>query len=216
MTNRIQRGDLQVSEVLDKLISEKVCVNIGVEPDKFWDSFNEIVKEFTPRNKALLEERDVLQAKIDNWHKENKEFDKETYKAFLKEIGYWVEPNDDFEIETSNVDEEISTIAGAQLVVPVMNARFALNAANARWGSLYDALYGTDMISEEDGAERGGAYNEVRGDKVIEFSKDFLNENFPLSSGTYQEIAAFQISDNNLEITPVSYTHLTLPTILLV
>ena len=210
MTNRIQRGDLQVSEVLDKLISEKVCVNIGVEPDKFWDSFNEIVKEFTPRNKALLEERDVLQAKIDNWHKENKEFDKETYKAFLKEIGYWVEPNDDFEIETSNVDEEISTIAGAQLVVPVMNARFALNAANARWGSLYDALYGTDMISEEDGAERGGAYNEVRGDKVIEFSKDFLNENFPLSSGTYQEIAAFQISDNNLEITLKDQSKVTL------
>ncbi len=210
MTNRIQKGDLQVSEVLDKLISEKVCVNIGVEPDKFWDSFNEIVKEFTPRNKALLEERDVLQAKIDNWHKENKEFDKETYKAFLKEIGYWVEPNDDFEIETSNVDEEISTIAGAQLVVPVMNARFALNAANARWGSLYDALYGTDMISEEDGAERGGAYNEVRGDKVIEFSKDFLNENFPLSSGTYQEIAAFQISDNNLEITLKDQSKVTL------
>ena len=210
MTNRIQKGDLQVSEVLDKLISEKVCVNIGVEPDKFWDSFNEIVKEFTPRNKALLEESDVLQAKIDNWHKENKEFDKETYKAFLKEIGYWVEPNDDFEIETSNVDEEISTIAGAQLVVPVMNARFALNAANARWGSLYDALYGTDMISEEDGAERGGAYNEVRGDKVIEFSKDFLNENFPLSSGTYQEIAAFQISDNNLEITLKDQSKVTL------
>ncbi len=210
MTNRIQRGDLQVSKVLDKLISEKVCVNIGVEPDKFWDSFNEIVKEFTPRNKALLEERDVLQAKIDNWHKENKEFDKETYKTFLKEIGYWVEPNDDFEIETSNVDEEISTIAGAQLVVPVMNARFALNAANARWGSLYDALYGTDMISEEDGAERGGAYNEVRGDKVIEFSKDFLNENFPLSSGTYQEIAAFQISDNNLEITLKDQSKVTL------
>ena len=210
MTNRIQKGDLQVSEVLDKLISEKVCVNIGVEPDKFWDSFNEIVKEFTPRNKALLEERDVLQAKIDNWHKENKEFDKETYKAFLKEIGYWVEPNDDFEIETSNVDEEISTIAGAQLVVPVMNARFALNAANARWGSLYDALYGTDMISEEDGAERGGAYNEIRGDKVIEFSKDFLNENFPLSSGTYKEIAAFQISDNNLEITLKDQSKVTL------
>ena len=210
MTNRIQRGDLQVSKVLDKLISEKVCVNIGVEPDKFWDSFNEIVKEFTPRNKALLEERDVLQAKIDNWHKENKEFDKETYKTFLKEIGYWVEPNDDFEIETSNVDEEISTIAGAQLVVPVMNARFALNAANARWGSLYDALYGTDMISEEDGAERGGAYNEVRGDKVIEFSKNFLNENFPLSSGTYQEIAAFQISDNNLEITLKDQSKVTL------
>tara|TARA_B100001559_G_scaffold163926_1_gene137468 strand:+ start:4144 stop:6300 length:2157 start_codon:yes stop_codon:yes gene_type:complete len=201
MTNRIQRGDLQVSEDLDKLISKKVCVNIDVEPEQFWNSFNEVVKEFTPRNRALLAEREELQTKIDNWHKENKEFDKETYKSFLKEIGYWVDTNDDFEIETKNVDAEISTIAGAQLVVPVMNARFALNAANARWGSLYDALYGTDMISEDDGAERGGAYNPVRGDKVIEFSKNFMNENFPLSNGTYQEIAAFQIADGNLEIT---------------
>ena len=201
MTNRIQRGDLQVSEVLDKLITEKVCVNIDVEPDHFWNSFNAIVKEFTPRNKALLAEREELQTKIDNWHKENKEFNKEQYKEFLKEIGYWVETNEDFNIETTNVDAEISTIAGAQLVVPVMNARFALNAANARWGSLYDALYGTDMISEEGGAEKGGAYNPVRGDKVIEFVKNFLNENFPLSTSTYQEIAAFQINEGNLEIT---------------
>ena len=210
MTNRIQRGDLQVSEELDKLISEKVCVNIDVEPEQFWNSFNEVVKEFTPRNKALLAEREELQTKIDNWHKENKEFDKETYKSFLKEIGYWVDTNEDFEIETTDVDAEISTIAGAQLVVPVMNARFALNAANARWGSLYDALYGTDMISEDGGAERGGAYNPVRGDKVIEFSKNFMNENFPLSNGTYQEIAAFQINDGNLEITLKDQTKVTL------
>ena len=210
MTNRIQRGDLQVSEELDKLISEKVCVNIDVEPEQFWNSFNEVVKEFTPRNKALLAEREELQTKIDNWHKENKEFDKETYKSFLKEIGYWVDTNEDFEIETTDVDAEISTIAGAQLVVPVMNARFALNAANARWGSLYDALYGTDMISEDGGAERGGAYNPVRGDKVIEFSKNFMNENFPLSNGTYQEIAAFQIADGNLEITLKDQTKVTL------
>ncbi len=210
MTNRIQKGDLQVSEELDKLITEKVCVDIDVEPDHFWNSFNKIVKEFTPRNKALLEEREELQTKIDNWHKENKDFDKETYKSYLKEIEYWVDTNDDFEIETTNVDEEISTIAGAQLVVPVMNARFALNAANARWGSLYDALYGTDMISEDNGADRGGAYNPVRGDKVIEFSKNFMNENFPLSNGSYQEIAAFQISDGNLEITLKDQTKVTL------
>ena len=210
MTNRIQKGDLQVSEELDKLITEKVCVDIDVEPDHFWNSFNAIVKEFTPRNRALLEEREELQTKIDNWHKENKDFDKETYKSFLKEIGYWVDTNDDFEIETTNVDEEISTIAGAQLVVPVMNARFALNAANARWGSLYDALYGTDMISEDGGADRGGAYNPVRGDKVIEFSKNFMNENFPLSNGSYQEIAAFQINDGNLEITLKDQTKVSL------
>ena len=210
MTNRIQKGDLQVSEELDKLITEKVCVDIDVDPDNFWNSFNEIVREFTPRNKALLKEREELQTKIDNWHKENKDFDKETYKSFLKEIGYWVDTNDDFEIETTNVDEEISTIAGAQLVVPVMNARFALNAANARWGSLYDALYGTDMISEDGGADRGGAYNPVRGDKVIEFSKNFMNENFPLSNGSYQEIAAFQINDGNLEITLKDQTKVSL------
>ncbi len=210
MTNRIQKGDLQVSEELDKLITEKVCVDIDVEPDHFWNSFNAIVKEFTPRNRALLEEREELQTKIDNWHKENKDFDKETYKSFLKEIGYWVDTNDNFEIETTNVDKEISTIAGAQLVVPVMNARFALNAANARWGSLYDALYGTDMISEDDGADRGGAYNPVRGDKVIEFSKNFMNENFPLSNGSYQEIAAFQINDGNLEITLKDQSKVTL------
>tara|TARA_Y100000816_G_scaffold101886_1_gene71063 strand:- start:1762 stop:3918 length:2157 start_codon:yes stop_codon:yes gene_type:complete len=210
MTNRIQKGDLQVSEELDKLITEKVCVDIDVEPDHFWNSFNAIVKEFTPRNRALLEEREELQTKIDNWHKENKDYDKETYKSFLKEIGYWVDTNDNFEIETANVDEEISTIAGAQLVVPVMNARFALNAANARWGSLYDALYGTDMISEDDGADRGGAYNPVRGDKVIEFSKNFMNENFPLSNGSYQEIAAFQINDGNLEITLKDQSKVTL------
>ena len=167
-------------------------------------------KNLLPRNKALLAEREELQTKIDNWHKENKEFDKETYKSFLKEIGYWVDTNEDFEIETTDVDAEISTIAGAQLVVPVMNARFALNAANARWGSLYDALYGTDMISEDGGAERGGAYNPVRGDKVIEFSKNFMNENFPLSNGTYQEIAAFQIANGNLEITLKDQTKVTL------
>ena len=201
MTERIKHGDLQVSKSLDQLISEKVCVGIDVEPDQFWNALNDIVKEFTPRNKKLLEEREQLQTKIDNWHKENKTFDKSAYKEFLKEIGYWVETDDDFQIETKNVDAEISTIAGAQLVVPVMNARFALNAANARWGSLYDALYGTDMISEEDGAERGGNYNPIRGGRVIEFSKNFLNENFPLASGTYQDIKSFKVTDGKLDIT---------------
>ena len=117
-----------------------------------------------------------------------------------RHIGYWVEGADDFQITTSEVDPEISEIAGPQLVVPVMNARFSLNAANARWGSLYDALYGTDMISEEGGADRGGAYNPIRGDKVIEFSKSLLNETIPLSQGTYQEVTSFQVNDGNLEV----------------
>ena len=168
MTEYVNKGNLKVSKSLDNLISEKVCHSIEVSPESFWSNFEEILNEFSPKNKALLEKRENLQEQIDNWHISNKEndFDKETYKNFLKEIGYLLEEGEDFSIETDNVDPEISTIAGPQLVVPVMNARFALNAANARWGSLYDALYGTDVISEENGAERGGSYNSVRGEKI--------------------------------------------------
>ena len=134
-----------------------------------------IAEKYIPINEDLLKKREELQTKIDEWHLSNKDFDFDSYKSFLKDIGYLVEEGADFEISTANVDAEIAQIAGPQLVVPVMNARFSLNAANARWGSLYDALYGTDMISEDDGADRGGAYNPVRGDKVINFSKNFFS-----------------------------------------
>ena len=212
MTEYLDKGNLQVSKSLDNLITEKVCHSIDLSPETFWSKFEEILNEFSPRNKKLLEKRESLQEQIDNWHIANKgkDFDKTAYKDFLKEIGYLFDEGDDFSIDTANVDPEISTIAGPQLVVPVMNARFALNAANARWGSLYDALYGTDVISEEGGAERGGAYNSVRGNKVIEFSKKFLDETFPLTSGSFADITAFQIKEGKLQITLADQSQVTI------
>src|SRR5690606_4848919 len=149
----------------------------------------QIVADLAPRNKALLAKRDEIQQKIDGWHLERKgkQIDLPEYKRFLTELGYLLPEGDDFKVATQNVDDEIAHIAGPQLVVPVKNARFALNAANARWGSLYDALYGTDAISEEDGAERGGAYNPTRGDKVIAFARDFLDTYFPLANGSHKD-----------------------------
>ena len=212
MTEYINHGSLKVSKELDDLINKKVCIGIDLEPENFWVSFEKIIEEFTPRNRALLDKREDLQKKIDDWHLANKgkPIDKAEYKNFLKEIGYLLEEPEDFSIETKNVDPEIASIAGPQLVVPVMNARFALNAANARWGSLYDALYGTDVISEEDGAEKAGAYNPKRGAKVIDFSKKFLDENIPLSQGSYKDITAFQILDGKLQITLSDQTQTTI------
>ena len=212
MTEYINHGSLKVSKELDDLINKKVCVGIDLEPENFWVSFERIIEEFTPRNRALLDKREDLQKKIDGWHLANKgkPIDKAEYKNFLKEIGYLLEEPEDFSIETKNVDPEIASIAGPQLVVPVMNARFALNAANARWGSLYDALYGTDVISEEEGAEKAGAYNPKRGAKVIEFSKKFLDENIPLGQGSYNDITAFQILDGKLQITLSDQTQTTI------
>ena len=203
MTETLRYGNLTVAKELDEFLRTEVIDGIGVDADHFWNSLETILDEFGPRNKELLQKREDIQDKIDQWHlsKKGEPHDQEAYISFLKEIGYLLEEGDDFEISTDNVDDEIKTIAGAQLVVPVMNARFSLNAANARWGSLYDALYGTDMISEEGGAERGGAYNPVRGDKVIEFSKNFLDETIALSSGSYAEVTGFKVSDNNLDIT---------------
>ena len=203
MSTYVNKGNLKVSKSLDTLINEKVCDSIEVTPEIFWNAFEEILNEFTPKNKALLEKREILQKQIDEWHisKKGTDFDKEAYKDFLKKIGYLLEEGDDFSIETENVDPEISKIAGPQLVVPVMNARFALNAANARWGSLYDALYGTDVIPDENGAEKGGSYNPIRGDKVIEFSKKFLDETFPLVTGSFADVTAFQIKAGKLQIT---------------
>jgi len=203
MTERNRYGDLHVAKELDDLLVNEILPGLNVTQDEFWVGFNKIVEELSPKNKSLIALRENLQKEIDKWHlnRKGQKHNHEEYKSFLKEIGYWVEEVNDFQITTSNVDPEISEIAGPQLVVPVMNARFSLNAANARWGSLYDALYGTDMISEEEGAERGGAYNPVRGNKVIEFSKDFLNQTIPLSKGSYQDITSFQITDGLLEIT---------------
>ncbi|MDA9633882.1 malate synthase G [Pseudomonadota bacterium] len=202
----IAKGSLSVSTTLDEFLTSEVLPDLNITSDHFWQSLESIVQEFGPRNRELLGLRETIQQKIDDWHLSNKgqTHDFESYKSFLKEIGYLTEDKGEFTIETQNVDPEIATIAGPQLVVPVMNARFALNAANARWGSLYDALYGTDMIPEDDGAIRAGAYNPVRGDKVIAFAKNFLDEHFPLSQGSYNDVSSFSLADNSLSIGTVS------------
>ncbi|MDB4072304.1 malate synthase G [Gammaproteobacteria bacterium] len=202
----IAKGSLSVSIKLDEFLTSEVLPDLNITSDHFWQSLEVIVQEFGPRNRELLGLRETIQQKIDDWHLSNKgqTHDFESYKSFLKEIGYLTEDKGEFTIETQNVDPEIATIAGPQLVVPVMNARFALNAANARWGSLYDALYGTDMISEDDGATRAGAYNPVRGDKVIAFAKNFLDEHFPLSHGSYNDVSSFSLVDNSLSMRTVS------------
>ena len=204
--NYIAKGSLSVSIKLDEFLTSEVLPDLNITSDHFWQSLEAIVQEFGPRNRELLDLRETLQQKIDDWHLSHKgqTHDFESYKSFLKEIGYLTEDKGEFTIETQNVDPEIATIAGPQLVVPVMNARFALNAANARWGSLYDALYGTDMISEDDGATRAGAYNPVRGDKVIAFAKNFLDEHFPLSNGSYSDVSSFSLVDNSLSMGTVS------------
>ena len=200
MTERVKEGKLSISKSLHALLEQEIAPDLNLDTTKFWQDFQKISEKYILINEELLEKREELQKKIDEWHLSSKDFDFDSYKSFLREIGYLVEEGDDFEISTANVDAEIAKIAGPQLVVPVMNARFSLNAANARWGSLYDALYGTDMISEDDGAERGGAYNPVRGDKVIDFSKNFLNDHLPLAEGKYQDVVSFQISNGDLEI----------------
>jgi malate synthase len=202
MSKRLTYGTLQVSAELDNFLRNEVVDGIDVDADQFWKSFERILEDFSDRNKDLLNKRKDIQNQIDSWHLSNKnsDHDHQAYVSFLKEIGYLLEEGEDFEITTQNVDDEIKTIAGAQLVVPVMNARFSLNAANARWGSLYDALYGTDMISEAGGAERSGPYNSLRGDKVIEFSKTFLDESVSLSNGSYKDVTGFKIQEGKLEV----------------
>src|SRR5699024_1125956 len=153
-----------------------------------------------PRNEELLKERQNIQDKIDAWHKENKNFDPATYKDFLKEIGYLEEEVEDFNINVTNVDDEIATTGGPQLVVPINNARYAINAANARWGSLYDALYGSDIISEENGADKGTSYNPVRGDIVIEQSREFLDEGVPLTKGSHKDATSYKVENGNISV----------------
>ncbi len=198
----IKKGSLSVSTVLESFLRSEVLPGLDLSEEHFWTSLEKIINEFSPKNKTLLGIRESMQGQIDAWHLANpgQEKNLDAYKNFLKEIGYLLEEGGDFKITTANVDPEIASIAGPQLVVPVMNARFALNAANARWGSLYDALYGTDMISEENGASRAGAYNPVRGDKVIEFAKNFLDKNFTIDNASYSDVNSFNIKNGRLEI----------------
>lgn len=201
MTDRVQIGGLQVAKTLYTFINEQAIPGSGITSDAFWAGLDTLVHELAPKNRALLQKRDDLQAKIDAWHKANKgSFDLTTYKQFLTEIGYLVPEGEDFQASTTKVDSEIAQQAGAQLVVPVMNARFALNAANARWGSLYDALYGTDALPEDKGAERGPGYNPVRGEKVIAFARDFLDQSAPLEGASHKEATGYAIADGQLQV----------------
>ncbi len=208
MTERVQVGDLQVAKILYDFVNNEAIPGTGVEPAKFWAEMESILNEFAPRNKALLAKRDEIQAKIDNWHRERagQAHDAAAYKQFLQEIGYLLPEGEDFQIGTQNVDPEIATMAGPQLVVPVMNARYALNAANARWGSLYDALYGTDVIPEDNGAEKGRGYNPVRGEKVIAFARDFLDQHAPLAQGSHKDANQYAIKDGTLVVTLLNGT----------
>ena len=202
MGDKIQVGGLQVSTLLHNFINTQALPETGVSQEQFWAGLEAIVNDLAPRNRALLAKRDDIQAQIDAWLVENKgKFDFAAYKAFLQDIGYLLPEGDAFTVTTENVDAEIATTAGAQLVVPVMNARFALNASNARWGSLYDALYGTDAIPSTDGAEAGSAYNPIRGAKVIEFARNFLNEAAPLANGSHQDSTRYAIVDGALQVT---------------
>ncbi|WP_191600888.1 malate synthase G [Marinomonas algicola] len=206
MSDRIQEGGLQVSESLWALVNEEIAPHTGVEIAHFWSEFEAIINDFSPKNKALLETREQLQAKIDQWHLDRKgePHDAERYKRFLLEIGYLVEEGPDFKITTDNVDSEIALQAGPQLVVPVKNARFALNAANARWGSLYDALYGTDAIPETTGLEKMSFYNPDRGAKVIEFARQHLDNAAPLAEGSHKEVVSYKIKNAALVVTLAS------------
>ncbi|BDU06486.1 malate synthase G [Nocardia cyriacigeorgica] len=202
MTERIQVGGLQVARVLHEFVENEALPGTGVDSAAFWAGAEQVINDLAPRNRALLAERDEIQGKLDAWHGENPgaNYDKAAYKNFLTEIGYLRPEPADFQIDTQNVDDEIATTAGPQLVVPVMNARFAINAANARWGSLYDALYGTDAISEDNGAEKGKGYNKVRGDKVIEWARNFLDDAVTLITGSHIGSTSYKIVDGELEV----------------
>jgi len=198
MTAKIQVSGLQVADSLYTFIKDEALEGTGVSVEQFWQGLATIVEQLGPKNRALLAERDRLQAQIDHWHQENSELpiNGKVYRQFLTEIGYLVEAGEDFELGTTNVDDEIATVAGPQLVVPVSNARFALNAANARWGSLFDAFYGTDVISEADGCEKGGAYNPVRGNKVVALAQQFLDQTAPLTSQSHVQVRHYDLQDS--------------------
>ena len=203
MTERVEIGGLKVAKVLSDFINNEVLPGTGIAPDAIWSGLDAIIHDLAPRNRALLQKRDEFQAKIDLWHRARKgqPLVMAEYKAFLREIGYLVPEGPDFTVETANVDAEIGQVAGPQLVVPVTNARYALNAANARWGSLYDAFYGTDAIPEENGAQRSEAYNPVRGARVIRYARDLLDEIAPLERGSYRDVTAYTIAHGRLVAT---------------
>jgi malate synthase len=202
MTQRIEVGGLRVAKALYDFIKDEALPGTGVDLERFWPALADIIHGLAPHNRALLAQRDELQARIDAWHLEQRgrRIDPVAYKAFLGEIGYLLPEGEDFTAGTTDVDPEISTIAGPQLVVPVTNARYALNAANARWGSLYDALYGTDALPEDGGAARGRAFNPVRARRVIAFARDFLDRIAPLARGSHHDATGYAVEDGRLTV----------------
>ncbi|WP_395025169.1 malate synthase G [Comamonas odontotermitis] len=203
MTDRTTIHGLQVATELYNFINQDVLPGTGVDQTAFWQGFDAIVADLAPKNAALLAERDRLQSELDTWHKANPGpiTDMQGYRKFLETIGYLVPQPQGAKATTENVDAELAIQAGPQLVVPILNARYALNAANARWGSLYDALYGTDVIGEEGGAEKGKGYNPVRGAKVIAFARDFLDQAAPLASGLHKDSTAYAVEGGKLSVT---------------
>jgi malate synthase len=202
MTDRVSVGNLRVAQALYDFVNTEALPGTDIDPDSFWAGVDKVVTDLQPQNQDLLARRDQLQAQIDKWHRQHviEPLDPEAYRQFLTEIGYLQPEPADFTITTAGVDDEITTTAGPQLVVPVLNARFALNAANARWGSLYDALYGTDVIPESDGAEKGTSYNRVRGDKVIAYARKFLDQAVPLASGSWTGATGLSLEDGQLQV----------------
>ncbi|WP_271272696.1 malate synthase G [Aliamphritea hakodatensis] len=202
MTQRVKVGDLDVAKVLYDFINERALPGAQVSQEQFWSKLDAIVHDLAPRNRELLAKRETIQAQIDEWHKANRDngFDFPAYKSFLQEIGYLLPEGEDFSATTANVDPEMATMAGPQLVVPIMNARFALNAANARWGSLYDALYGTDAISHKGGAEPGKEYNPVRGERVINYARELLDQAAPLAGASHKDAQGYSLQDGKLTV----------------
>ena len=197
---QVEAGGLKIARSLYDFVTGEAIPGTGLDAAAFWSGFGDLVRELGPMNQKLLDKRAELQSKIDAWHEAHRSqpFSQTDYEGFLREIGYLVPEPADFEVATENVDAEIASIAGPQLVVPVTNARYALNAANARWGSLYDALYGTDAISDDDGAARGSGYNPVRGAKVIARAKEFLDQAAPLASGSHADATSYRLEGSQL------------------
>ncbi|WEX88676.1 malate synthase G [Sinorhizobium garamanticum] len=208
---RVEKYGLKIDAGLHDFLVDEAMPGTGVEAERFFSALSDLVHEFAPKNRALLAKRDDMQAQLDAWYRDNgAPVDLDAYEAFLRQIGYLLPEGPAFSVSTANIDPEIATIAGPQLVVPVMNARYALNAANARWGSLYDALYGTDAIPDTDGAERGKGYNPKRGAKVIAWARDFLDASTPLAKGRWSDAAGLTVAGSALAIALADGTNTTL------